>query len=437
MAESILEKLLRSYKLPEGFILNSDLQEITDWDRLAVMWDKTAYRSVPRQQIEARMAEVLPLLLPSISELDTLVAMRKKTSYQSQAQELIWARAIEVITSPRDWNELAMLWNKVSRIEAAREQVEAAMAEVLPALLPDIQDWNSLAQMWDKTSYQSLANQLIEARMAEVLPTSLCEIDAWDRLAGMWDRTDYRSVSRQLIEARMAEVLPLLLPGITDWHELAGMLAKASDDTEAGSQIIARMQEILPDWLLSITNYHDLIAAWTAVIDGDNFKHQFTGRLIEFLKTINDWVELVNIWNRPSTASLQLRPCIEARTAEVVKSTSNWRQLAEMRTITCSGSALQEQVLARMAEVLPDLLPHINEWDELVAMRSDSVANSVQMHTCCSLVEERMVELISAVTASQCPEWFPTLLKHLYPPSIRPALDQKVAELKKELNITD
>jgi len=191
MTDSTLKDLLRCYELPKGFVLNSDLKKITDWGILAEMWAKASgSSSVHHRQIEARMAEVLPRLLPNVSSVEVLGLMCKLTSDGSRGRALIESRIEGLLKAIDDWHELCCLYDSVSH-RVAKYLVGQRMEAVLPLFVQDINDWGILVEMRSRVRDDSSVYPLIEARMAEVLSPILENITDWDKLEKKVDARRY------------------------------------------------------------------------------------------------------------------------------------------------------------------------------------------------------------------------------------------------------
>jgi len=146
---------------------------------------------------------------------------------------------------------------------------------------------------------------------------------------------------------------------------------------------------------------------------------------------------------------------------------TDWDLLVELRDDVFRRYCPQQQIDERMREVLPSILPHISSWYRLEMMWEDCYAESeerkqiearmeevaesisdwyelnklwddtIDTRAFEGMVGERITQLISEVSAEECPDWFLALLRDPDSCVVRDVLEQKVAVLKKELNITD
>lgn len=146
---------------------------------------------------------------------------------------------------------------------------------------------------------------------------------------------------------------------------------------------------------------------------------------------INDWDELVK--RRNYTSDPVYRQQVRARMTEVLHNIlpniRSFFQLVVMWNNVPVGSDDREQIEARMREVV-----NITDEDELNRLRDEKW---IYICTFEEMVRQRRRQLISEVSAKKCPNWFLAFLSDPDSCGVREVLDQKVAELKKELTITD
>jgi hypothetical protein len=143
---------------------------------------------------------------------------------------------------------------------------------------------------------------------------------------------------------------------------------------------------------------------------------------------------------------------------------TDWDLLVELKEDIFHRYSPHQQVDERMREVLPNILPHISSWYRLEMMWGDCYSGSeerkqieVRMeevvkcmsdwyelnhlwddtYTCAleGMVSERIAQLISEVSAEECPDWFLALLRDPDSCVVSDVLEQKIKDLKAELNI--
>jgi len=231
-------------------------------------------------------------------------------------------------------------------------------------------------------------------------------------------------------------MLPDILPDIPAWETLADMRVSTSDGSVAGMQIEARMVEVFTSALSAANSWDGLLLLWTTCPRSTVLEGIIEEKAWKILMTIEDWRELMGMWFKSRDTYMKARYLIENRLAEIMQTISDWDELVKVRTQTPSFSSPRKIVMERMVSVLPDLLSTINDWDKLSGIWSVSAEfgnwNRLRLQ-----IEEKMEQLIATVDAHSCPKWFIDLVRDPGSCPVRAALDQKVAELKKELNITD
>ncbi|OGY36347.1 MAG: hypothetical protein A3I08_04490 [Candidatus Andersenbacteria bacterium RIFCSPLOWO2_02_FULL_46_11] len=144
------------------------LASITCLDTLMEWRKKTCRDSIPRYVLENQMARQLPILLPDISDWDKLVVMWKMTSKDSAASRLIEKRMENICRDVTSWNRLRQMIKAVHRDTAPSELIEARMLVILPGLLMNA-GWDDLVGMRQDVWPSTRPGDLIENRLKELI----------------------------------------------------------------------------------------------------------------------------------------------------------------------------------------------------------------------------------------------------------------------------
>jgi hypothetical protein len=146
---------------------------------------------------------------------------------------------------------------------------------------------------------------------------------------------------------------------------------------------------------------------------------------------IDDWDELIE--RQESTSDPVYSQQIGVRMTEVLRvllpKITCLRRLATMWFDARVGSDDEWLIEARIEEVVKDS----TDWYELNRLWDDCSYGSIIE----GMVSERIAQLISEVSAEECPNWFLVLLRDSFGCIVSDVLKQKIRDLKKELNITD
>lgn len=145
---------------------------------------------------------------------------------------------------------------------------------------------------------------------------------------------------------------------------------------------------------------------------------------------------------------------------------NEWDELVERRDNT-SDPVYHQQICERITEILQKILPNITNlnwlftmWREALAGSDDEKLIEARMKevvntttdwyelnnlwdnipydcTIECMTSERIAQLISRVSADECPDWFLVLLRDPDSCVVRDVLEQKIKDLKAELDIAD
>jgi len=142
--EQKMEKLLLDFLDPKSGkeLSESEINQVSDMDKLISYWENTSSGSEAERLVEARMTEVLKEKLPNVSDMDKLISYWENTSSGSEAERLVEARMTEVLKEISDMDKLISYWENTSSGSELRRLVEARMTEVLKEINPDdIPEW--------------------------------------------------------------------------------------------------------------------------------------------------------------------------------------------------------------------------------------------------------------------------------------------------------
>lgn len=171
----------------------------------------------------------------------------------------------------------------------------------------------------------------------------------------------------------------------------------------------------IPPNLSTTTNFTILTEMWIAAISDTPEQLVIELQMSKVLSGISDLDILIDLRMRAPGASVQM--IIVGRIGQILPSLlpqiNDWATLVKIKRNIHAGSVAEQLVARRMREILPSILPQINDWVILVKMWKIAPDGSRAEQ----LIEMRMREVIFAVSADAVPWWFLRYLED--PESIR------------------